>query len=319
MDLTLRQLEYAVAVSRHRHFGRAAAECHATQPALSAGVSQLEAALGLRLFERGRGGVAPTSAGEAVISRAQEVLARVEELREAARAGREPFSAPLRLGVIPTVAPFVLPRAVPALRAHFPSLRLVLREDRTADLVRAVEDGSLDVALIALEADLSGCESLALYRDPFLVAVPESHRLATSRSVSDRDLRHERILLLEEGHCLRAQVLSVCDRLGAAEATDVRATSLQTLVHMAAGGLGVTLLPAIAAHAAGADAAGLRVVAFRGEAPYRTIGLAFRASTARRSELESIAAVLRRRAPPGATPIPDAPVRRGGAARKARS
>jgi LysR family transcriptional regulator, hydrogen peroxide-inducible genes activator len=304
VELTLRQLEYAVAVTRHRHFGRAAATCHATQPALSAGIAQLETALGLRLFERGRGGVTPTPAGESVIRRAEEVLARVDELRDAVRAARAPFAAPLRLGVIPTVAPFVLAAAVPALRAHFPALRLILREDRTADLVRAVEEGSLDAALLALEADLGTCERLPLYRDPFVVAVPDGHRFARRKTVADEDLRDERVLLLEEGHCLRTQVLAVCDRLGAPEATDVRATSLPTLVHMAAGGLGVTVLPAMAAHAPGADAAGLRMVRFRGEAPFRTIGLAFRPSTARREELGLVAGVLRRRAPPGTTALP---------------
>src|SRR5688572_4574942 len=130
MDLTLRQLEYVVAVARHRHFGRAAEACHASQPALSAGIAQIEAATGIRLFERGRGGVRTTAAGEEVVRRAEDVLARVEDLRGSVGALRTPFSAPLRLGVIPTVAPFVLPGVVPALRAHFPKLRLVLREDR---------------------------------------------------------------------------------------------------------------------------------------------------------------------------------------------
>ena len=305
MDVTLRQLEYAVAVARHRHFGRAASACHATQPALSSGVAQLEAALGVVLFERGRGGVRPTPAGEEIVRRAEEVLARVEEVRDAARASQGPFSSPLTLGVIPTVAPFVLPRAVPALRAHFPELRLVLREEQTPLLVRAVEDGSVDAALLALEADLGGAETIALYRDPFFVAVPPGHRLAAAKSVGEKALRSERVLLLEEGHCLRTQVLTVCDRLGLPEATDVRATSLTTLAHMAAGGLGVTVLPAMSLGAGSGlvgPAAPLRAVRFQGRAPFRTIGLAFRPTTARRVEIEAVADVLRRRAPDGTEP-----------------
>jgi len=200
VDVTLRQLEYAVAVARHRRFGLAAEACHATQPALSAGIAQLERALGVRLFERGRGGARPTAAGEALLARAQEVLARVEELRETARAGRTPFSAPLRLGIIPTVAPFVLPRAVPSLRTHHPSLRLVLREDRTSAVVAGVEAGTLDAAVVALESDLGSCETTPLYRDPFVLAVPPEHRLAGAASVREKDLRREGVLLLEEGH-----------------------------------------------------------------------------------------------------------------------
>jgi LysR family hydrogen peroxide-inducible transcriptional activator len=302
MDLTLRQLEYVVAVARHRHFGRAAEACHASQPALSAGIAQIEAAAGLRLFERGRGGVRTTAAGDEVVRRAEDVLARVEDLRGAVGALRLPFSAPLRVGVIPTVAPFVLPRVVPALRAHFPKLRLVLREDRTATLVAAILDGSLDAALLALEADLGGCETIPLWTDPFVVAVPRDHRLANARAAEEKQLRRERVLLLDEGHCLRQQVLSLCDRIGVPEVTDLRATSLTTLTHMAAGGLGLTVLPSMAVEGAGslAPADGpLRTLPFRGKPPFRTIGLAFRPATARRDEIRAVANVLRKRPPAG--------------------
>jgi LysR family hydrogen peroxide-inducible transcriptional activator len=200
MDVTLRQLEYAAAVARLGHFGRAAEACHATQPALSAGISQLERALGVRLFERGRRGARPTAAAAGILHRVAEVLARVEDLREAARTGREPFTAPLRLGAIPTIAPFVLPRAVPALRAHWPRLRLVLLEDRTDALVRGVEEGKLDAALVARETELGSCETIPLYRDPFYAAVPAGHRLAAGRTVDVGRLRKEQMLLLEDGH-----------------------------------------------------------------------------------------------------------------------
>lgn len=200
MDLTLRQLEYVVAVARLAHFGRAAEACHATQPALSAGVAQAERALGFALFERGRGGAAVTEPGREVVRRAEDVLARMDELRDAARAGRAPFSSALRLGIIPTVAPYVLPRAVPGLGAHFPALRLVLREDRTNLLVAAVVAGGLDAAVVARESDLGPLETVPLYEDPFLVAVPPTHRVAGAAGVAEKDLRRERVLLLEEGH-----------------------------------------------------------------------------------------------------------------------
>ncbi len=200
MEVTLRQLEYAVAVARHRHFGRAAEACHASQPALSAGIAQLESAAGTQLFERGRRGVRPTAAGEELVRRAEDVLTRVQDLAASVRDLGGPFATPLRLGVIPTVAPFVLPRAVPALRTHFPRLRLVLREDRTSDLVRGIESGTLDAAVVALEADLGSCETLPLYRDPFLIAVPRDHRMAGAKSAGEKALRKERVLLLEEGH-----------------------------------------------------------------------------------------------------------------------
>ncbi|MCE9634499.1 MAG: LysR family transcriptional regulator [Planctomycetes bacterium] len=297
MDVTLRQLEYAVAVARLGHFGRAAEASLATQPALSAGIAQLEAVLGVPLFERGRSGARPTVAGAEIVRRAEEVLARVDDLRDAARAVRGPFATPLRLGVIPTVAPFVLPKAVPALRAHWPKLRLELREDQTARLVHALGEGSIDVALLAEEADLGGMETLRLYADPFVLAVPAGHRLAGRARASERVLQHEQVLLLEEGHCLRTQALSFCERLGVRESADVRATSLTTLVHMAAGGLGVTLLPAMASSLG--LGAGLTLVPFGSRAPSRTIVLAFRPTTARRDELRAVADVLRSRPPAG--------------------
>ena len=200
MDVTLRQLEYAAAVARLGHFGRAAEACHATQPALSAAISQLETALGVRLFERGRRGARVTAAGAEIVRRAEDVLAGVDSLRDVATAARAPFSAPLRMGVIPTVAPFVLPLAVPALRASYPSLRLILREDPTAVLVDSIRSGSLDAAIVAVEAELGSCEVLPLYTDPFLVAVPADHRLAGGGPVKESRLRQERLLLLEDGH-----------------------------------------------------------------------------------------------------------------------
>lgn len=200
MDLTLRQLEYVAALARHLHFGRAAEACGASQSALSEAVGQLETALGVRLFERGSRGVRVTAAGAEIVRRGSDVLARADDLRRAVGELRGPFASPFRLGVIPTIAPFALPRGLPALRARWPKARLVLREGRTADVVAAVEDGTLDAALVAAESDLAGLAAIELYRDPFLVAVPAGHALARRGAVTDAALRKEKLLLLEDGH-----------------------------------------------------------------------------------------------------------------------
>ncbi|MCG3134965.1 MAG: Hydrogen peroxide-inducible genes activator [Planctomycetes bacterium] len=200
MDLTLRQLEYAAALARHRHFGRAAAACGASQSALSEAVADLETALGVRLFERDRKGVRVTAAGEGVVARAEDVLSRTEDLRRAVRELREPFASPFRMGVIPTIAPFVLPRGVPALRARWPRIELVLREGTTADVTAGVADGSLDAAVVAAESDTGDLDVTELYRDPFLIAVPARHPLARRAAVTESSLRRERLLLLEDGH-----------------------------------------------------------------------------------------------------------------------
>jgi len=283
---TLRQLEYAVALADEGSFHRAAERCAVTQPALSTQIRQLEEALGVGLFERSRRRVLLTAAGDALVSRARALLAASDDLVAAARAEGRPLSGPLRLGVIPTVAPYLLPAALPGVRAAHPDLRLRLREDRTASLVAACRQGELDLLLLALEADLGELESEPLFRDPFVLVAPRGHRLARRRRVSEAELEGEPVLLLEDGHCLRDQTLAVCRQARAPEVADFRASSLMTLVQMVASGEGITLLPRLAVEAELSRAASLVVRPLAEPTPFRTLGLAWRPRSPRAEEFQ---------------------------------
>jgi len=289
---SIRQLEYLVAVAEARHFGRAARQCAVTQPALSAQIAGLEGLLGVRLFERSRRGATPTRAGERVVERARAALRAVDEVAEAAREGREPLSGPLHLGVIPTVAPYLLPRGLAAVRRRHPRLRLFLHEEQTARVLAGLAEGRLDVGLLALPPEAPGLDACSLGREPFLLAVPPRHPLARERRrVSEEVLRDEPVLLLEDGHCLREQALAVCRQAGARESEGVRASSLSTLAQMVAGGLGVTLLPASAAAVEGRS--GLALLRFRAPEPSRELGLVWRRATPRGDEFRALAEPLR--------------------------
>jgi len=296
MDATLRQLEYAVAVADHGSFHAAARACHVTQPGLSAQIRQLEHQLGVTLFERSRRRVLLTRAGDEVVRRARGLLTGVVDLEQAARAVAEPLTGTLRFGVIPTVAPYLLPAVLPAVRRRHPQLVLRLHEARTDQLVAMLQTGELDLLLLALEADLAGLETWPLFEDPFVAALPARHRLASRKALREADLREEQVLLLADGHCLRDQVLSVCESSGAAEADDFRASSLTTLVQMVAGGAGMTLLPELAVRVEGATR-DLALVPFRKPAPARTIGLAWRPSSPRAEEFRALGALLTPGAP----------------------
>ena len=290
---TIRQLEYVVALADQRSFHRAAAACFVTQPALSTQIAAIEGQLGMKLFERVRPAVTLTPAGEEIVRRARVVLGEIDALAAAAVSFTKPLSGPLRLGVIPTVAPFVLPRVLPPLRRRYPELRLFLHEERTPDLVEKIRSGRLDVGLLALEADLGDLETLALCRDRFVVAVPAAHALAKRSSVTQRDLRGEEVLLLEDGHCLRDQALEVCRSAGATEVGDFRAASLGTLTEMVANGIGVTLLPRLAVAAPRSLPREVVIRPFRAPEPYRTIGLAWRRTSPRKRDFQLLGDVIR--------------------------
>jgi LysR family hydrogen peroxide-inducible transcriptional activator len=290
--VTLRQLQYVLAVAETRSFRRAAERCHVSQPSLSAQVAEAERGLGVRLFERDRRGVLLTGAGERLVERARRVLLEADDLVEAARHLGDPLAGALRIGVIPTVAPYLLPEVAPALRKAFPRLQLVWTEDKTAALVARVAAGELDGALLAREADLGDLEQEPLAKDPFVLAVPAGHPLARGDGpVAAEALRGERVLLLDDGHCLRDQALSFCTAAHAEE-LGYRATSLSTLVQMVAGGAGVTLLPRIAV-ASAASRARLRVRELAPDAAGRTLVLAWRRRSALAPALRSLAAEIR--------------------------
>jgi LysR family hydrogen peroxide-inducible transcriptional activator len=286
---TIRQLEYIIAIDDHGSFRAAAEACHVTQPGLSAQVRQLEEFLELQLFERGRKPVLATPAGLEIVQRARQVLTAVEDLQEAARGLCRPHSGPLRLGVIPTVAPFLLPEVLPTLRRTYPALRLELHEAPTIDLVESLDAGELDLLLLALEAPLGDAVTLPLFDDPFLLAAPRDHRLAGRKRVREADLAGEAVLLLEDGHCLREQALEICNSVGASELGDFRGSSLTTLMSMVASGEAVTLLPTLAARGSAARDRDVCLVPFTRPAPKRTIGFAWRRTSPRAGEFAELA------------------------------
>lgn len=296
--VTLRQLQYCLAVAGARSFRRAAEACRVSQPSLSAQVAEVERALGVRLFERDRRRVLVTAAGEALLERAQRVLVEADDLLEAARRRADPLSGTLRVGVIPTVGPYLLPRAAPALRKALPELLVLWEEDKTAALVRRVSAGELDAALLAREADLGELVVAELAADPFVLATAPGHPLARGAGpLRPSDLRGERVLLLDDGHCLRDQALEVCAR-ARAEELGFRATSLSTLVQMVASGAGVTLLPRIAVDAE-ARRADVSIRPFTRPAPGRTLVLAWRRGSAVETALRAVTKAIR------GAPLPD--------------
>jgi LysR family hydrogen peroxide-inducible transcriptional activator len=303
---SLRQLEVVLALAEHLSFRKAAEACGITQPALSQQLQQLENVIGFRVFERDRRHVVPTPAGAELVEHARRALLEIDAFVEAARGFREPLAGPLRMGVIPTVAPYVLPVVVPRLRRAFPRLKLFLHEAQTSRLVELLRGGKLDLALLALEADLGELESEPLYSDPFVVAAPQGHPLAARASVREADLADGEVLLLADGHCLREQALDLCRRARAHEAGDFRATSLNTLVRMVAGGTGITLLPAMSVASEVHAQDRLRVLAFAGSKPARTIGLVWRRSSPRKTEYAELVALLRRHPPEGVTALTSA-------------
>ena len=275
-SFTLRQLRYAVALAEHRHFGRAAAACAVSQPALSMRVRELEEAAGLPLFERVPGDVRATRFGEAFLARARGVLRASAELEELASAFRERLAGPLHLGLIPTVAPYVLPRLITALREAEPEVDLRVHEAVTATLLADLGAGALDAAILALPLDEPGFAAVPLLEEPFLL-VREAAR-AGEAAPAAAALSGERLLLLEEGHCLRDQALAVCGLQGPARGDGLEGGSLGTLVQMAAAGYGVTLVPRMALDVE-TGRADVSVAALRGPQPTRRLGLAWRRSS----------------------------------------
>lgn len=244
-DVSIRQLQYVVAIADTHGFHRAAERCNVSQPTLSAQVQKLEDVLGVRIFERDRRRVLLTAAGEPIVELARKVLLGLEDLVAAAAKTADPLAGTIRLGVIPTVAPYLLPYVTPGLAARWPKLRLALVEQKTEELLAALRAGTLDAGLLALVDGMDDLAHALVVDDPFVVAVPQAHALARKKTVSLGDLEGEPVFLLGDGHCFRTQALALCSRAGAAE-NDLRATSLATLVQMVSAGNGVTLLPSLA-------------------------------------------------------------------------
>jgi LysR family transcriptional regulator, hydrogen peroxide-inducible genes activator len=289
---SLRQLQYAVAVADELSFRKAAARCHVSQPSLSAQLALLESVLGTRLFERDRRRVLITTQGAALLERIRAVLLEADDLEDAAKRALDPLAGTLRLGVIPTISPYLLPELTPALRKRYPKLHVRWLEEKTGDLVAMLESGSLDAMLVALEADLGDIEKEVIAIDPFVLAAPKNHPLVKAAGpLSLADLGSTEVLLLDDGHCLRDQALAICARAKAPE-LEFRATSLPTLTQMVAAGNGVTLLPALAV-AAESRGAELTTRPFAKPSPHRTIALAWRRSSPYRESLRDLADTIR--------------------------
>lgn len=289
---TLRQLSFLLAIAQNGSFVSAAEQCLVTQPSLSAAIKELEAILGTRLVERGRGGATLTPAGEIAVARARAILAAVEEMGEAVQGAAEPLTGPFRLGVIPTIAPFLLPTLLPKAKAAFPKLKLYLREDLTGRLVDGLRAHTLDAALIALPYEAQGIDTITLFDEEFLYVGPSDHPLSSKPHLGTADLEGERVLLLEDGHCLRDHAIGVCGLVRPGQ-EEVRATSLFTLVQMAASGLGISLLPRMAADA-GLAGDGLVVRSFEPVIIGRQVGLAWRRGSGRLAEVKALAALLKK-------------------------
>ena len=289
--ITLRQLRYLASLARHRHFGRAAEDCAISQPALSMQVRGLERELGAELVERRPGDVALTDIGEEVVDRAEQILAATRDLIDYAR-HRDVLSGELKLGIIPTLAPYVLPLLLPLLQAKYPQLRLELRETQTKLLLDELNRGELDCLMLALPVEGAEVETLPLFNDAFLLAVPASEPLPSRGRVGIDDVDQRRLILLEEGHCLRDQALAFCGTPRRELPAGLGATSLSTVMQMVANGYGVTLLPEVAVDAEGRDVR-VKLLRFAAPEPARTIGLAFRRTSPRKKDFEALGKVVR--------------------------
>jgi LysR family hydrogen peroxide-inducible transcriptional activator len=288
--ITLRQLRYLTALARHRHFGRAAEDCAVTQPALSMQLKQLEREIGADLIERRPGEIVLTDIGIEVAARAGQILTASRDLVDFAR-HRDLLSGHLKLGIIPTLAPYVLPRVLPKLQAAYPRLRLEVRETQTALLLAELARGELDAVMLALPPDGADVETLALFADPFLLAVPAADALPARGPVSVEDVDQSRLILLEEGHCLRDQALAFCGNPRRDGPASLGATSLATVMQMVANGYGVTLVPQVAVDAELHDSR-VKLLRFAEPEPARTVGLAWRRTSPRRHDFEALAKVV---------------------------
>jgi len=297
MELKLKDLRYLVALADQRHFGRAAERCFVSQPTLSAQLKKLEQALGVQLIERAPNNVSLTAAGEEIVVRARRILEASDEVVTLARSQRDPLAGRLRMALLPTIGPYLLPQLAPLIRRSLPRLQLRLYEYQTAAMLEKLHAGELDLGILALPVELEGLESRELYREAFLVALPERHPLAAHEAVRVADLKDETLLLLEDGHCLRDQALEVCSRVGVREQQDFRATSLETLRQMVATGAGITLLPELAGRGAYRSARGVVLRPFTRPMPVRHVGAVWRKTTARRGAIEALCKLITEHAP----------------------
>ncbi len=293
--MNLRDLLYVVAVADHAHFGHAAQACNVSQPTLSGQIAKLEQELGIEIFSRAGRTIRPTEAGEQIIAHARRAIAAAQDIVDAARANRDPLSGRLRLGVIPTIAPYLMPYVLPLTAEKLPNAPLVLVEDTTRHLVPQVIEGKLDAAVLATNEDAPELVSIDLYDEPFFVLTPANHPLVARKEIRVEDIDPKTLLLLADGHCLREQTLELCShpQIGGGVMADMRATSLETLIHLTAAGQGVTLLPQLAIECGRADMDRLATRPLAGDHAFRRVRLVHRRRSPRTKALVELARIIR--------------------------
>jgi LysR family hydrogen peroxide-inducible transcriptional activator len=291
-DIKLKDLRYLVAVADNRHFGRAAEHCFVSQPTLSAQLKKLEQYLGVQLIERAPNNVTLTHAGEQIVARARRILEASDEVVTLARVHRDPLAGRLRVALIPTIGPYLLPRVAQAIHTALPRLELRLYEYQTAALLEKLQCAEIDLGIVALPVELEGASVRELYTEPFMVALPENHQLGKRDTLRMKDLKNETLLLLEDGHCLREQALEVCSRHSIHEKQDFRATSLETLRQMVATGAGITLIPELASQGAYGNVRGVKVRPLAGPVPSRRVGGVWRKTSPRESAIQAVCTVI---------------------------
>jgi LysR family hydrogen peroxide-inducible transcriptional activator len=290
--MTLTELRYIIAVAREQHFGRAAKSCFVSQPTLSVAIKKLEDELDVILFERHRSEVTLTPLGEEIVQQAQQVLEQVEGIKQIAQQGQDPLHGPLRLGAIYTIGPYLLPKLIPALHKRAPNMPLVIQENYTVELTRRLKQGELDAIVIALPYQEPGIVTLQLYQEPFKVVLPTNHAWNKRKTIPVGELANENLLLLGAGHCFREQVIDACPACIVGDQRTmqqtVEGTSLETIRHMVASGLGITVLPCTAVEEKLAKTSLLAIRPFSKPAPGRTVALAWRASFPRPKAIEAL-------------------------------
>jgi LysR family hydrogen peroxide-inducible transcriptional activator len=290
--MNLKDLKYLVALADTGHFGKAAERTFVSQPTLSAQLKKLEEYLGVKLVERQPKNVQLTDVGKQVVVRARRILDESDQIISLARNSTDPFGGRLKLGLIPTIGPYLLPRVMQKIRKSLPQLGLMLYEHQTEALLKRLRDGEIDFGILALPIAPEGFETRVLYEEAFTVALPTHHPLASKATIKVSDLKGQTLLLLEDGHCLRDQALEVCSRIDIREAEDFRATSLETLRQMVVAGLGITLLPETAVESPFGSQRGLTIRQFAKPAPTRTVGAVWRKSSTRTPAIKAICDVI---------------------------
>lgn len=275
--MNIRDLKYLVALADHNHFGKAASASFVSQPALSMQIMKLEKSLGIKLLERTNKSVLLTDHGAVIVERAREILKQVDEIREIAKAAQDPYAGELKIGIIPTLAPYLLPLIIPKLSKIYPKLSIYLVEGQTAILIDQLKQGKLHAAFLAHPFMEKGFSSSLLFQEQFLLAASVAHPFAKLKSIKQKDLDNQQLLLLEEGHCMRDQALALCHKMQASETQNFRASSLETLRHMVSAGIGITLLPRLACH----EGASISYIPFSAPKPTRSIALYWRNLTAK--------------------------------------